>query len=131
MKKALVIGVILFMGLIVSAAIFDGETQNQATANITFNEVQSDLSSGATLIDVRTPEEFADGYIAGAINLSLGSIQAGLFPDVDKTTKVYVYCRSGNRSAEAKQLLSKAGFSNVVDLGGIEEVVAIGGQKIR
>ena len=93
--------------------------------------VNNDIASGSQLVDVRTPEEFSDGYIEGAINLPLDSIKEGQNPTVSNDTRVYVYCRSGNRSAEATRLLESAGFTDVVDLGGLNDVVAIGGVQVK
>jgi phage shock protein E len=81
-------------------------------------------------IDVRTPEEYAAGYIDGAENLPLANIQSGQLPDVSKDAKLYLYCRSGNRSAQAKSVLESAGHTNVIDLGGIQDVVSMGGKQI-
>ena len=70
------------------------------------------------LIDVRTPEEFAAGHIAGSVNIPLDQVSRRLaeFP-TDKP--VVLYCRSGNRSAQAADLLTNAGYNNLYDLGGI------------
>jgi rhodanese-related sulfurtransferase len=112
----------------------DSKTQNQSPAQMTesgFSKIKNDLNSGAKMIDVRTSEEYNSGYIEQATNFSLQDMQAGKLPDLAKDTKIYVYCRSGNRSAQAKQLLQNAGFSNVVDLGGIEDVVNMGASKVK
>lgn len=95
-----------------------------------FDVIETALSSGGQLLDVRTPEEYGERHIQKAINLPLDDIEQGARPSVDKNAPVYVYCRSGNRSAQAKQILDNAGFTNVVDLGSIEEVIQIGGTTI-
>ncbi len=92
-----------------------------------FAAIQDEIKQGALLLDVRTSEEFAAGHFENATNLPLAKIQAGQYPNVDKNTTIYVYCRSGNRSAQAKQLLEKAGFAKVEDLGGLEDVEKMGG----
>ena len=72
-----------------------------------------------TLLDVRTPAEFATGHIAGAINIDFESgefkqdIQA-----LDKTKTYAVYCRSGNRSGQATSIMAKNGFNSVFNLNG-------------
>lgn len=91
-----------------------------------FAAVTDDLARGAQLIDVRTPGEFQDGHVQQAVNWPLDRLQSGVMPNVDKNTTVYVYCRSGNRSAEAKRLLEAAGFTRVKDLGGIADVERMG-----
>lgn len=72
------------------------------------------------LLDVRTPEEYGEGHLAGSINLPLAEL-AGRMSEVlpDKEQVVLVYCRSGNRSAEAAKQLAEAGYPLVFDLGGI------------
>ena len=72
------------------------------------------------LLDVRTPEEFADGHIPGAINIpneSIGENDIAELPD--KEQRIYVYCRSGNRSKQASAKLVNLGYTNVVEIGGI------------
>ncbi len=64
------------------------------------------------LLDVRTPAEFAEGHIPGAVNIPVDALQSRDVP-------VVVYCRSGNRSATASQILDRAGYETVYDLGGI------------
>lgn len=77
------------------------------------------------LIDVRTPEEFASGHIAGAVNISVESLPDRLNEIPDDQT-IVVYCRSGNRSAAATNILVDAGYSPVYDLGGIQDWVSAG-----
>ena len=73
----------------------------------------------AVLLDVRREEEFASGYIAGAINIPLQEIEDSTDVVVGKNTLLYVYCRSGVRSAQAVNALRYMGYTNVVDIGGI------------
>ncbi len=70
------------------------------------------------LVDVRTPEEFAGGHIPGAINISLQSLPQRM-KELPKDQPIVLYCRSGNRSSTATQLLARAGYTNLYDLGGI------------
>ena len=72
------------------------------------------------ILDVRTPEEFAQGHIPGAVNLpneDIGTEPPALLPD--KEQLIMVYCRSGNRSKQASQKLADMGYSNIVEFGGI------------
>lgn len=73
------------------------------------------------LIDVRTPSEYADGHYPNAVNHELDLIMQGVFPDASLDTEIQVYCRSGNRSGIAKQLLERFGFINVTNIGGYTE----------
>lgn len=72
------------------------------------------------LVDVRTPGEFADGHIPGAINLPMELIVEGYTYDLpDKGQSTLVYCRSGVRSKQAADSLLAQGYRNVIDCGGI------------
>lgn len=71
------------------------------------------------LVDVRTLEEFKEGHIKGARNIDFFSDDfLTQFDAYDKNEPLYLYCRSGNRSAKASKKLSEAGFKNIVDLEG-------------
>ena len=72
------------------------------------------------ILDVRRPDEYADGHIPGAINIpneTIGSTEISELPD--KTQLILVYCRSGRRSKEASDKLVKLGYTNIVEFGGI------------
>lgn len=77
------------------------------------------LRAGTHLYDVRTAEEYATSHAEFATLWPLAEIEAGKLPDVPKNEPIAVYCRSGNRSAQAVELLKKAGFTDVTDLGGL------------
>lgn len=79
----------------------------------------------ATLIDVRTPEEFAAGHIPNAINIPFDRIGTDIqqIKGLKKNSKILLYCRSGRRSAMAKQTLEKDGYRDVQDGGGMQTLV--------
>ena len=82
--------------------------------------VRSFLSTeGAVLLDVRTPEEYAEGHIVGSKNIPLQSIEKTESVITDKSTPLFVRCRSGARSAQATSILKRMGYTNVEDIGGI------------
>lgn len=71
------------------------------------------------LVDVRTSEEFLQGHIPGAKNIDWFSKDfSAAFKGMKKRQKIYVYCRSGKRSAKAAALLDSLGFKRVVNLLG-------------
>ena len=79
-----------------------------------------DSGDDIIILDVRTQEEFNEGHIPGAIlipNETIIDEQPELLPDLD--AEILVYCRSGNRSAQAANKLIAIGYTNVVDFGGI------------
>lgn len=74
-------------------------------------------------IDVRTVEEYNDDHIEGDANIPFVSIDiASLSSLYDKDDEINLYCRSGNRAGKTKTLLEEAGFTNVHNLGGINDV---------
>lgn len=75
--------------------------------------------AGTVIVDVRTPEEFAGGHIAGAVNIDVSASDfSAKIADLAKDVPYAVYCRSGNRSAAALAQMESAGFMNAYHLGG-------------
>ena len=72
------------------------------------------------ILDVRRPDEYAEGHIPGAINVPNEEIGTAEIPELpDKSQLILVYCRSGRRSKEASEKLVKLGYTNIVEFGGI------------
>lgn len=90
---------------------------NKADINTLVEEARQ--TDGAVLIDVRTPEEFASGHIEGAYNIPLDRIESTLKIVQDKSTPLYLYCRSGARSGRACSYLQSEGYTNAVNIGGV------------
>jgi len=98
------------------------------SAEITPQDYQNVFVSGETthfLLDVRTPDEFNSGHIANANNISVETLASRL-SDVPTDEPIVIYCRSGNRSAQAASILKSAGYTQVYDLGGIIDWQAAG-----
>ena len=78
---------------------------------------------GAVLVDVRRPDEFAQGHLPGAVNIEVTAPDfAQRVAALDHTKPTYVYCRSGARSAKAAEQLTKTGFARVSNLlGGVTD----------
>ena len=74
---------------------------------------------GAVLLDVRTPEEYGNGHVAGSRNLPLQTIMQVEDEIPEKDTPVFVYCQSGGRSRRAAAFMEKIGYSNVKNIGGV------------
>ena len=80
------------------------------------------VPDNAVLLDVRQADEFDAGHIEGAVLVPYDTIAEKVGAVVpDKNTLVYVYCRSGRRSAIAVEAMRKLGYTNLTDLGGIDE----------
>lgn len=118
---------VLVLGL-VGWAIF-GQSNKDTEPKLSFSTIESEVGRGdALLVDVRTAAEFNEGYYLPAKNVPLQAIEANNYPSADKAAKIYLYCNSGNRSGQATTLLEKAGYTNLVDLGGLGDVKSIGGK---
>lgn len=83
--------------------------------------LQGIIDEGAFLVDVRSPGEFTQGHVKGSVNIPLDTVQSRLAQFKDKKN-IVVFCRSGNRSSQAKAILEQNGFSNVVNGGTWEDV---------
>ncbi len=75
------------------------------------------MGAKITIVDVRRPDEFAQGHIDHAILMPLDNL-AATYSSLPKKGKLIVYCRSGHRSAQAVQLLLSHGYSNAVSMNG-------------
>lgn len=100
-------------------------TVTAATAQyhkITAEEAKARMDSGDEILvlDVRTQEEYDAGHIAGAVllpNETIVDTKPDSLPDLN--AEILIYCRSGNRSAQAAKKLAAMGYTNVYDFGGI------------
>jgi rhodanese-related sulfurtransferase len=96
--------------------------QNAGYTTITAQEAKARMDSGDDLIivDVRTQAEYASGHVPGAVlipNETISDQMPALLPDLD--AEVLLYCRSGNRSAQAAKKLAAMGYTRIYDFGGI------------
>jgi phage shock protein E len=85
------------------------------------------IATGATVIDVRTTDEYADDHLPNATNIPVQELSTRL-ADVDKlvhgdkSRPIVVYCASGGRAGKAKAMLDAAGYTNVVNGGGLDDL---------
>jgi len=120
LSALLALGLVLVAGCIqaepeTQAQIIEDITPEEAFALIENNRGNSDFA----ILDVRTPEEFADGYIEGAINLDYQAVNfSGELNKLDKNKTYLVYCRSGKRSAGALNIMAELGFREVYNMTG-------------
>jgi phage shock protein E len=87
--------------------------------------------STAIIIDVRATDEFAAGHLEGAINYNVedGTLEQAL-PNLDPKANYVVYCRSGRRSAIAVDLMKENGFTQIDDLGSLQDAADATGLTI-
>ena len=84
-------------------------------------DLKSLVEEGAFLVDVRTPSEFAEGHVNGSVNIPLDHVVAELSKFKNKKN-IIVFCRSGNRSGQAKSILEQNGIPGVVNGGTWQDV---------
>ena len=113
--------------ILLSALMFTGcagtsNNQTNTYRQITMDEAVTMMAQETDyiILDVRRPDEFAEGHIPNAINVANEIIGTSEIPELpDKEQLIMVYCRSGRRSKEASGKLVKLGYTNIVEFGGI------------
>ena len=101
--------------LLVSVGVLAGVTACSTPEKV-------DMSHVTAVIDVRTPEEFAEGHLEGALNLNIeGSSFAADIAKLDPAGTYVVYCRSGNRAGKAVTAMQQIGIANVSNLGAVAD----------
>jgi len=108
------------IAIFASVLLLAGCSTSSGVKNLSVSEFSSKVTeSGIITLDVRTPGEFNEGHIEGAL---LVDFQSGNFENeiasLDKSKTYAVYCRSGNRSGQAVKVMSDAGFANLYNLNG-------------
>ena len=88
----------------------------QIFGNTPSPNLQAIIKEGAFLVDVRAPDEFAGGHVKGSVNIPLDQVVYQLSKFNNKKN-IIVFCQSGGRSGQAKSILEKNGFSNVINGG--------------
>ncbi|NOK06446.1 MULTISPECIES: rhodanese-like domain-containing protein [Myxococcus] len=110
--KVIFVVAAVFMGLFFAACSRPRPGDAAAGA-----EARRRVEAGATLVDVRTPEEFASGHLPGAVNIPVDELARRFGELGAPQTPLVVYCRSGARSGRAERLLKEQGFQDVFNLG--------------
>jgi len=108
------------IALIASVLLLAGCSSSTTASDLSVTEFSAKIAEvGVITLDVRTPGEFAEGYIKGArlINFQSGNFENEIAA-LDKNATYAVYCRSGNRSGQAVKVMQVAGFTNVFNMNG-------------
>lgn len=87
--------------------------------NLSCDDIRQTLEDGATLLDVRSTDEFNRGALPNAKNIPLAILPILAHEHLDKGNSVLVYCHAGARAMMAEKILAGLGFSNVTNIGGI------------
>lgn len=103
----------------------DSDLQNKDSfSNISAEEAKKRLDSenGIILLDVRTKKEYESGHIKNSVLIPVDNLKEDALENLrDKEVPIFVYCRSGNRSVTAANILVNLGYKNVYNLGGIND----------
>lgn len=95
-------------------------------AEVSVADASALRDAGAFMLDVRQPDEWAAGHVPGATLIPLGEID-GRLAEIPRDRQVVVVCRSGNRSAQGRDILLAAGYAAVTSMaGGMNEWTAAG-----
>lgn len=116
MKRLLILGAMCLL----LCSCGDKESKEIKPGKINCTEMKEimESDSNAVLIDVRTNEEYDSGHLDDSMNISVDNISSiQTYDSINSDTPIIVYCRSGSRSATAKEKLNKLGYTNVYDLG--------------
>jgi rhodanese-related sulfurtransferase len=123
MRRA--VGVVLVLGALITGCSDAGPAASVSSASGEAATLDAEQFAAAitlpdtTILDVRTPAEYAQGHLPGALNIDVNSPDfATAIADLDKTKPYAVYCRSGNRSATALHIMADQGFTAAYHLGG-------------
>ena len=112
----------LIAGLMLGAAILAGCSSGTAALETVSPDTAATIiaeDSGEVILDIRTPEEFDQGIIKGAVNIDFYEPTFSTDLDaLDKDAHYVVYCRSGNRSGQAMSTFADLGFTNVTEIDG-------------
>ena len=88
-------------------------------------KIQSDLTKGGLLIDVRSPEEYAEGHVEDALLIPHTQFFSADIP-AEKDASIYLYCKMGPRAEFAASILKERGYTKVTNLGGLDDMEALG-----
>ncbi len=110
----------LFALMLISAATFAQSAKKDSISVLSVTDFEKKLTKkNVVLVDVRTPEEVADGHLDSALNINfLSENFAGEIEAMNKKNTYLIYCRTGKKSRSAADLLEKAGFKRVHMLDG-------------
>ena len=116
--KRFMLPIIMLLSVLLISACSSATTTSELIAPDAYMSDFSEADASHVLIDVRTASEFANGHIAGAVNIPVEEIASRL-DEIPSDMPIVVYCQSGNRSGQASTILANNNYSEIYDLGGI------------
>lgn len=134
-----IVTVVIGVGFLLFTDSEDTAQSNERTTDMT--AIPADLSgtieraierqelANVAIIDVRTDEEWNQEHVSGALHWGLVEhLENGELPPLSKDMEIYVTCRSGNRASQAILIMQEAGYTNLTNIGGLDDWKAAGGQ---
>ena len=121
--------VLAIVAIFAVAACVSGDASSDPGAyTVDGAEAVEMIESGErTVIDVRSPGEYAEARVVGAVNINVDGADFGdRIEELDPDEPYLVYCRSGNRSARAAELREQAGIKDIADAGGLADLARAG-----
>ena len=128
-RRLLALAVLALVAVFAIAACGSNDSADGAGAyTVKADEAVEMIEAGErTIMDVRSPAEFAAGHVVGAINIDVdGADFESRIADLDTDQPYLVYCRSGNRSALAAEQMENVGIKDIADAGGLADLAAAG-----
>lgn len=111
--------ILIALILVGAVALLNHRSSDAVALSREIYMAQLEQSPEAVLIDLRTPQEYTSGHIAGALNIDFyGATFESDIRALDTTKTYYIYCRSGNRSSQALRSMRAAGITHIYDLAG-------------
>lgn len=119
MKKVILLMIVLCF-MVTGCGNTTNEEMNEMIAVSEVKEIIDNYGdySNLYIVDVREKDEYESGHLENAINIPLSVLEA---IDLDKDARIIVYCQSGGRSSNARSILEDLGYTDVVDMGGIND----------
>ncbi|HEY9221374.1 MAG TPA: rhodanese-like domain-containing protein [Lutibacter sp.] len=118
MKTTLKLSILVLATILGMSCNTKSQSQSDAIKVLTPTEFK-EKSANQTIIDIRTPQEFSEGHIEGAININYFDDNfLDQIAKYDKNQPIFIYCRSGNRTTSASKKAADFGFKEIYDLEG-------------
>ncbi len=121
MKRILMYIPIILLLVYFGFSQFEKNDITTISTNQLAEKLNNQDSDNILFVDVREPNEYETGYIEGMVNIPLSTLETK-YTNIPKDAEVILFCRSGNRSLQAAQMLKKKGYTNLVSVdGGIQK----------
>lgn len=118
MKTTIKLTLLVFVTLLGISCNTKSQSQSDSITVVTPTEFK-EKSVNQTIIDIRTPQEFSEGHIEGAVNINyFDNNFLDQIAKYEKNQPIFIYCRSGNRTTAASKKIADFGFTKIYDLEG-------------